>query len=173
MRSVAPDRPGSAASQTAGWLLYAKPMVGSWATTTLHTSHTEKARSRHGMDIQRFLTRSHGRKDFQNSGSSGRQSVNVCPCRPAVLGLLCSSRLLLHALAGAVRITTPGWAGWSGREAELPGSVPCGPSAPSCSGRWTWASSGSCGRLARCATVAFFSMCRMAPCIQTNAVATK
>ena len=75
MRSVAPDRPGSAASQNSWSVVKANPIAGSRATTTLHTIHTANESSRQYVEIHR-LRRAIGRPAVcQNSGSSGRQSA--------------------------------------------------------------------------------------------------
>ena len=54
MRSVAPERPGSAASQKSWSVVNGKPMAGSRTTTTLQTIQTAKERNSAGMEIQRF-----------------------------------------------------------------------------------------------------------------------
>ena len=54
MRSVAPERPGSAASQKSWSVVKGKPISGSLTTTTLQTIQTAKERSSAGMEIQRF-----------------------------------------------------------------------------------------------------------------------
>ena len=46
MRSVAPESPGSAASQKSWSVVKLKPIAGSRATTTLHTIQTAKDKSR-------------------------------------------------------------------------------------------------------------------------------
>ena len=46
MRKVAPDRPGSAASQNSWPVVNSKPIAGSRATTTDHTIHTANESSR-------------------------------------------------------------------------------------------------------------------------------
>ena len=54
MRSVAPERPGSAASQKSWSVVKVKPTSGSRTTTTLQTIQTAKESSRAGMEIQRL-----------------------------------------------------------------------------------------------------------------------
>ena len=54
MRSVAPDRPGSAASQNSWSVVKLKPTAGSLATTTDHTIQTAKDSSSAGIEIQRL-----------------------------------------------------------------------------------------------------------------------
>ena len=74
MRSVAPDRPGSEASQKSCSLVKAKPTLGSLATTTDHTIQTAKESSRQGTEIQRLRRAMARPPSAQKSLSSGRQS---------------------------------------------------------------------------------------------------
>ena len=78
MRSVAPDRPGMAASQNNWSVVNLKPTAGSLATTTDHTIHTAKASSRAGIDIHRLRRAMARPLSCQNVGSSGRQSSISC-----------------------------------------------------------------------------------------------
>ena len=79
MRSVAPESPGSAASQNSCSVVNLKPTLGSLAITTLHTIQTAKASSRLGMEIQRLRVAMALPFVRQNSVSSGRQSSIACP----------------------------------------------------------------------------------------------
>ena len=54
MRSVAPERPGSAASQNSWSVVKLKPIAGSLATTTDHTIHTANDSSSAGIEIQQI-----------------------------------------------------------------------------------------------------------------------
>ena len=54
MRSVAPDRPGSAASQNSWSVVKLKPTAGSLATTTDQTIQTANDSSSAGIEIQRL-----------------------------------------------------------------------------------------------------------------------
>ena len=55
MRSVAPDRPGSAASQNNWSVEYLKPTSGSFATTTDQTCQMAKDKNSAGIDSHRFF----------------------------------------------------------------------------------------------------------------------
>jgi hypothetical protein len=59
-------------------------MAGNFATTTLHTSQTENANNRHGIEIQRFLLATFLPEACQNLGLSGCQSVKRCALRTVV-----------------------------------------------------------------------------------------
>src|SRR5512134_739818 len=85
MRSVAPARPGSAASQKSLLASNWNPMVGRFTTTTLQTIQTAKARKSAGMEIQRFLAAMALPSLSQNSLSSGFQTVST---RDAIGSLL-------------------------------------------------------------------------------------
>jgi hypothetical protein len=54
MRKVAPESPGSAASQKSWSVVNWKPTSGSRTTTTLHTIQTAKESRSAGIEIQRF-----------------------------------------------------------------------------------------------------------------------
>ena len=54
MRSVAPDSPGSAASQNSWSVVKVKPIAGSLATTTDQTIQTANESSSAGIEIQRL-----------------------------------------------------------------------------------------------------------------------
>src|SRR5512134_2250786 len=85
MRSVAPARPGSAASQKSLLASNRNPMVGRFTTTTLQTIQTAKARKSAGMEIQRFRVAMDLPSFSQNSLSSEFQTVNT---RDAIGSLL-------------------------------------------------------------------------------------
>src|SRR5512139_2057518 len=85
MRSVAPARPGSAASQKSLSASNWNPMVGRFTTTTLQTIQTAKARKSAGMEIQRFRAAMAFPSLSQNSLSSGFQTVST---RDAIGSLL-------------------------------------------------------------------------------------
>ena len=79
MRSVAPDRPGMAASQNSWSVRELKPTAGSLATTTDQTIQTAKASSSAGIEIQR-LRRAIARPfSSQKAWSSGFQSFSTWP----------------------------------------------------------------------------------------------
>ena len=105
MRSVAPDRPGRAASQNSWSVEYVNPIDGSLATTTDQTIHTANESSSEGMEIIR-LRRAMARPLVrQNSASSGRQSRSTAPdIAPMVAGSLtaglCSSGLWISSISG-------------------------------------------------------------------------
>ena len=90
MRSVAPDSPGSAASQNSWSVVKVKPIAGSLATTTDQTIQTAKESSSAGIEIQQVAPRDRpARRAAQNSLSSGRQSSIRCgPEHADVLGLV-------------------------------------------------------------------------------------
>ena len=77
MRNVAPDSPGSAASQNSWLGVKSKPISGSLATTTDHTIQTEKANSRQAIEIHRLRVAIRRPVFSQNSGSSGFQSART------------------------------------------------------------------------------------------------
>src|SRR5512134_2626083 len=77
MRSVAPARPGSAASQNSRLASNRKPMAGRFTTTTLQTIQTAKARNSAGMEIQRFRVATDFPSRSQKSLSSGAHTVNT------------------------------------------------------------------------------------------------
>ena len=79
MRSVAPERPGSAASQKRWSTVKSKPMAGMRATTTDHTIQTEKASRSAGIEIQRLRVAMARPELSQNEASSGRQSCRTGP----------------------------------------------------------------------------------------------
>ena len=79
MRSVAPDKPGSAVSQNSSLLVRVNPTSLRRVATALHTIHTEKASRRHGIDIHRFRWATGYPFDCQKSESSGRQSSSTLP----------------------------------------------------------------------------------------------
>ncbi len=87
MRSVAPESPGRAASQNSWSVVKLKPTSGSLATTTDHTCHTAKESRRAGIEIQRLRRAMRRPVLSQNAGSSGRQSLRVCPICGATTGL--------------------------------------------------------------------------------------
>src|ERR1039458_9416106 len=78
MRKVAPDRAGSAVSQNNCSVVNFKPTSLSLATTLDQTIHTDKARSRLGIEIQRLRPAIALPDAAQKAGSSGRQSVRTC-----------------------------------------------------------------------------------------------
>ena len=86
MRSVAPARPGSAASQKSLSGSKRNPMVGRFTTTTLQTIQTAKARKSAGMEIQRFRFAMAFPSRSQNSLSSGSQTVNTRDAIGSLLG---------------------------------------------------------------------------------------
>ena len=80
MRSVAPDRPGSAASQNNCSVVNLKPTGGSFATTTDHTIQMAKDSSRPGTEIHRLRRAMARPPPSQKALSSGRQScMHRCP----------------------------------------------------------------------------------------------
>ena len=90
MRSVAPESPGSAASQNSWSVVKLKPIAGSLATTTDHTIHTANESSSAGIEIQQVAPGDAcGPLHSQKSLSSGRQSSMRCgPQRADVLRLV-------------------------------------------------------------------------------------
>ncbi len=77
MRNVAPDRPGSAASQKSSSVVNANPTSGSFATTTDHTCQTAKDSSSAGMESHRLRLAIWRPLLAQKPESSGRHSVNT------------------------------------------------------------------------------------------------
>ena len=73
MRSVAPERPGRAASQKSWSVVKANPTSGRRTTTTLHTIQTAKESSSAGMEIQRFRWAMARPSDVQKPLSSTSQ----------------------------------------------------------------------------------------------------
>ena len=73
MRSVAPERPGSAASQKSWSVVNLNPTSGSRTTTTLQTIQTAKERSRAGMEIQRLRLATARPSEVQKALSSTSQ----------------------------------------------------------------------------------------------------
>src|SRR3989304_1643677 len=84
MRSVAPHRPGSAASQNSSLVENLKPTLGRFTTTTLHTIHTAKASVSDGIEIQRLRVATARPSRSQKAASSGAQRVRtwVAMARP-------------------------------------------------------------------------------------------
>src|SRR5690606_15657376 len=74
MRRVAPDSPGSAASQNSWSVVKVKPMLFRRTVTALHTIHTAKASSSAGMEIHRLRVAMRLPVSAQKAASSGRQS---------------------------------------------------------------------------------------------------
>src|SRR5690349_21058831 len=79
MRKVAPDSPGSAASQNSWSVLKLKPMAFKRTITVLQTIHTAKANSSAGMEIHRLRRAVCLPLRPQKAGSSGRQSWMTGP----------------------------------------------------------------------------------------------
>jgi hypothetical protein len=82
-RSTEPTKLGTATSQNSWSTENAKPAAGRLTTTTLHSSHTEKARCSARIEKMRFLVATRRPVRFQNDSSSG------CQCsiqRPAMRG---------------------------------------------------------------------------------------
>jgi len=73
MRKVAPDRPGTAASQNSWFVLYLKPIDGRLTTTTLHTIQIANASISAGIEIQRLRLAVGLPRLCQNAGTSGSQ----------------------------------------------------------------------------------------------------
>src|SRR5690606_35144699 len=103
MRKVAPDSPGSAASQNSWSVLKAKPMAFRRTITVLHTIHTAKARNSAGIEIHRLRVAMALPTEPQKCGSSGRQSSITGPCRGGcpIAGFLVADMLSLLQASGS------------------------------------------------------------------------
>ena len=94
MRSVAPESPGSAASQKSWLVVNVNPTSGSFTTTTLQTIQTAKARSSAGMEIQRLRWRWRAPRQPRRPGPRGPSA----PARGALI-----ARLRAVGATGAAR----------------------------------------------------------------------
>ena len=79
MRSVAPDRPGAAASQNSSLEVNLKPSAGRLTATALHICQTAKARNSDGTEIHRLMLAMARPCCCQNALSSGVQTARVLP----------------------------------------------------------------------------------------------
>ena len=75
MRSVAPLKAGSAASQKSWLVVKRKPTFGRSTTTTLHTIHTANESMSAGTEIHKLRRAICSPSRLQNSGFSGSQCV--------------------------------------------------------------------------------------------------
>ncbi len=78
MRSVAPERPGSAASQKSWPVSSRKPTSGSRTTTTLQTIHTENARKSAKIEIHRLRRAIGSPLRAHAAASSGSHTESTC-----------------------------------------------------------------------------------------------